>query len=622
MPDLSSSQSDRDEDALLTFPVSRFLAQCHEEIRHENSGAAADYIPELALANPAYFGIALATIDGHVHEIGDTQVEFTIQSVSKAFVFALAMEFAGPELVTKTIGVEASGEAFNSIRLQRDNRPFNPMVNAGAIACTGLIQRLDEHGAFERIRQCLSDFAGRELGVDEAVYKSEKATGDRNRAIAWLLRNNNILQSDVEATLAVYFRQCAILVTARDLAVMGATLAANGVNPVTNKRVIEPDTAAKTLSVMVSAGMYDYSGEWNYRVGLPAKSGVGGGIMATLPAQIGLGTFSPPLDDLGNSVRGIKVCERLSSYFGLHLLSRSDDVTNSISADYNARTIRSSRGRNNLEIDILDRFGHTLRVVELCGALNFVACDYVSRKLLERATYELVVLDMRRVSSFSPAAVDLLAKLFGQLAKVGTRVIVSSLKTDSEMGKQLVEICDRETAADPLYFASLDDGVSWAEDQIIFSRGGFDFMKSTIPLEDQAMLRDIGTAHLEAIRAGSKQLKFAPGDRIIKSGDTSDSVFFLLSGMVSVKLASGAQIASLSAGTCFGEFSLIAPNSTRTADIIADVACSCLELSLKSYDELKEKHPMLSEELMRNLALLLTGRLKQSNAKIETLSQG
>ena len=274
-------------------PLQRFLKGCYEEFKSDNSGAVADYIPELKRANPAHFGVGLVTIDGHVYEVGDSRVPFTIQSVSKAFVFALALDMVGEERVAAAIGVEPSGEAFNSIRLTNDNRPFNPMVNAGAIACSGLIHQADGASAFERIREKLSLFAGRELDVDDAVHASETLTGNRNRAIAWLLRNYLVLQDDVDAVLDTYFRQCAILVTARDLAVMAATLANRGVNPVTGIQVISPNIVARTLSVMTSSGMYDYAGEWIYRVGIPAKSGVGGGIVAALPSQFGLGTFSP-----------------------------------------------------------------------------------------------------------------------------------------------------------------------------------------------------------------------------------------------------------------------------------------------------------------------------------------
>ena len=310
-------------------PLLRFLNACHAEYLAETSGAVADYIPELGKADPAHFGISLATLDGHVYEVGDTKIPFTIQSMSKPFVFALALDTLGAARVESAIGVEPSGDPFNSIRLNAENHPFNPMVNAGAIACSGLIYEAKGDGAFEYIRQALGRFAGRELDVDDAVYSSESLTGDRNRAIGYLLRTNAVIKDNVGAVLDVYFRQCAILVTARDIAVMAATLANRGVNPVTGEQVMTPYAISRTLSVMTSSGMYDYAGEWIYRVGIPAKSGVGGGILAALPARLGLGSYSPKLDKHGNSVRGIKVCEALSSHYDLHMLNRSDDARNS-----------------------------------------------------------------------------------------------------------------------------------------------------------------------------------------------------------------------------------------------------------------------------------------------------
>src|SRR5216684_8423915 len=243
-------------------PLLRFLNACHADYLAETGGAVADYIPELGKADPAHFGNSLATLDGHVYEVGDTKVPFTIQSMSKPFVFALALDTLGAGRVESAIGVEPSGDPFNSIRLNADNHPFNAMVNAGAITCSGLIHEAKGTDAFECIRQALGRFAGRDLGVDEAVYASESATGDRNRAIGYLLRNSGVIEGDVSEVLKVYFRQCAILVTARDIAVMAATIANRGKNPVTGKQVVTPYAISRTLSVMTSSGMYDYAGEW------------------------------------------------------------------------------------------------------------------------------------------------------------------------------------------------------------------------------------------------------------------------------------------------------------------------------------------------------------------------
>jgi len=260
--------------AALKPPLLRFLTTCHADFSGETGGTVADYIPELGKADPDQFGISLATLDGHVYEVGDSRIPFTIQSMSKPFVFALALDTLGAARVESAIGVEPSGDPFNSIRLNADNHPFNPMVNAGAITCSGLIRAAKGDDAFEHIRAALGRFAGRELGVDDAVYASESATGDRNRAIAYLLRNSSVIKDDVGKVLEVYFRQCAILVTARDIAIMAATLANRGKNPVTGEQVMTPYAISRTLSVMTSSGMYDYAGEWIYRVGIPAKSGV------------------------------------------------------------------------------------------------------------------------------------------------------------------------------------------------------------------------------------------------------------------------------------------------------------------------------------------------------------
>src|ERR1700716_3392917 len=391
-------------------PLLRFLAACHADFSMETGRAVADYIPELGKADPEHFGISLATLDGHVYEVGDTGIPFTIQSMSKPFVFALALDTLGAPRVESVIGVEPSGDPFNSIRLNAENHPFNPMVNAGAIACSGLIHEAKGDGAFDYIRQALGRFAGRDLGVDEAVYASESATGDRNRAIGYLLRNASVIKDDVSAVLEVYFRQCSILVTARDSAVMAATLANRGINPVTGEQVTTSYAISRTLSVMTSSGMYDSAGEWFYRVGIPAKSGVGGGILAALPARLGLGSYSPRLDKHGNSVRGIKVCEALSLHYDLHILNRSDDARNSIIADYNIGKSSSRRSRRPDEQNILDAHYQDVRIIELMGTLSFANIDYISRQIAAKPRPLFIIFDLRRVASLTREAARLLAE--------------------------------------------------------------------------------------------------------------------------------------------------------------------------------------------------------------------
>jgi glutaminase len=249
----------------------------------------ATYIPELAKANPDDFGACIATDEGCLFSVGDADRAFTIQSISKPFTFGMALEELGEERVSRFVGVEPSGEPFNSIELQQGtNRPHNPMINAGAITVTALLHARYGDGTFDYLLDRFSAFAGRRLSMDAAVYESERRTGHRNRAIAHLLLNFGMMHDDAEAALDVYFRQCAILVTCRDLALMASTLSNMGTHPLTGAPALAVPCVKHVLSVMFTCGMYDYSGQWAYRVGLPAKSGVAGGVMAVVNRQLGI----------------------------------------------------------------------------------------------------------------------------------------------------------------------------------------------------------------------------------------------------------------------------------------------------------------------------------------------
>ena len=306
----------------VTSPFRNYLNDLYEKYRSLNNGTVADYIPELALAKPEWFGICVVTKEGQMFEVGECDQLFTIQSISKAFVFGLALEDHGREYVNSKVSVEPTGEAFNSIVLDEvTNRPYNPMVNAGAIATADLIKGKNGTERLKRVLEMFKRYTGREHDVNVPVFLSEKATGYRNRAMAYLMLNFGMVSDKIDETLDLYFQQCSIMVNARDLAMLSATLANGGVNPVTKERALEERYVQDVVSVMLTCGMYDGSGEWTYRVGMPAKSGVGGGITAVVPSKLGIGTFSPPLDAKGNSVRGIKVCEDLSKDFGLHLFN-------------------------------------------------------------------------------------------------------------------------------------------------------------------------------------------------------------------------------------------------------------------------------------------------------------
>ena len=597
-------------------PLLRFLDECHRKFAADNEGSVADYNPELSKADPAHFGISLATLDGHIYEVGDSNVPFTIQSISKPFVFALALDTLGAARVESAIGVEPSGDPFNSIRLNAENHPFNPMVNAGAIACSGLIHEAKGEGAFEYIREALSRFAGRTLGVDDAVYASESATGDRNRAIAYLLRTNAVLKERVDSVLSVYFRQCAILVTARDIAVMAATLANRGLNPVTGQQVMTPYAISRTLSVMTSSGMYDYAGEWIYRVGIPAKSGVGGGILAALPARLGLGSYSPRLDSHGNSVRGIKVCEALSSHYDLHMLNRSDDARTSIIADYTIGQNPSRRSRRPHERDILATHHDQVRVIELVGTLSFSNVDYVSRQLASKPRPQFVIFDLHRVTSLTRAGARLVAEEFRELAAHRVTVILSGVKRGSREWEIIREWTG--TLENVRDFYLLDTAIEWAEDQIVYRYGGAIDFHETTELSEQPLLAGLAPEELADLASIAAIRHYKAGEKIVSAGAAATSVFFLRSGAVHVTLPGGVRLATLTAGTAFGEMALLEP--IRSADVAADMAATAWEVPLRDFERFRKQHPRAGERIMRNLAQLLADRLIVANTKIDLLT--
>ncbi|MGZ8805314.1 MAG: glutaminase A [Microbacterium sp.] len=308
-------------------PITALLEKVLAEARPRDAGAPAAYIPELAEADPDLLGFGVVGPRGRVITVGDDDAAFTIQSMSKPFVLALALQDLGRDAVLARVGAEPSGEPFNAISLEEGTgRPANPMVNAGAIATTSLISGDDVDARTGRVVEMMSAFAGRSLWIDEAVYASESATGDRNRALAHLLKSYGIIVGSVDDATETYFRQCSVLVTVRDLAVMAATLAFGGMNPVTRTRVVSERVARDVTSIMASCGMYDFSGEWMLRVGLPAKSGVSGGVMAVAPSQFGVAAFSPRLDTHGNSVRASTIMQTLSDLLGIHLLETHESV--------------------------------------------------------------------------------------------------------------------------------------------------------------------------------------------------------------------------------------------------------------------------------------------------------
>ena len=294
------------------------LKTVYEKYRNLKEGANADYIPALAKVDPNIYGIALVTVDGTVYALGDLKSEVSIQSISKVFTLAQVMQALGGDAIVNNMGVDATGQVFNSIVAveQYKGAEMNPLVNAGAIATTSMVTGADRNEIFAKILANHSDFAGRQLSVNQEVFKSEAETNQRNQAIAQLMFAYGHIKDNPFRACDVYTEQCAISVNAKDLGVMAATLANGGRNPMTNKQVVDAKHVPGILAIMATAGLYDDSGKWLYRTGLPAKSGVGGGIIAVSPGKWGIAVISPPLDKAGNSVKAQKTIEDISNALG------------------------------------------------------------------------------------------------------------------------------------------------------------------------------------------------------------------------------------------------------------------------------------------------------------------
>lgn len=388
-----------------------YLAEALDGVRPDTSGEPAGYIPELATADPERLGAVFATPDGTVYGAGDIDTELTIQSISKPFAYALALADRGFGPVLAKVGVEPSGEAFNQISLEPSTgRPLNPMINAGAITTHSLAGSpgLTADERTERVVAGLSAFAGRRLSVDEAVCASEMEHAHRNLAIAHMLRSHGILTEDPRVVVDGYVRQCSVLVTVRDLAMMAVTLANRGVNPRSGVQVIPAPVVRQVLSVMATCGMYDAAGDWATQVGIPAKSGVAGGLIGALPGQIGIATFSPRLDPHGNSARGVSLFERFSSDMGLHVMEVPASAPS---------VVRSSH--------VVGTGSQAVRVIQLQGGIRFAGAERIVREVLDRPPAErTVAVDLTLVYSIDDVARRMLLEVARRLTLDGHDVVL------------------------------------------------------------------------------------------------------------------------------------------------------------------------------------------------------
>jgi len=607
-------------------PIQACLHGLHAKFSTLQDGTVATYIPELAKANPDWFAIAIATTDGYIYEVGDSRQTFTIQSISKPFTYGLALEDRGPAAVLQRIDVEPTGDAFNSISLAPGSgRPLNPMINAGAIAATSLVAGYSAQDTLNRILAVFSLYAGRALTIDQAVYESERSTGHRNRAIGHMLRNFDILTDDPEPALDRYFKQCSIAVDCRDLSVMAATLANGGINPVTGERAVRRDLVESMLSVMTTCGMYDYAGQWVYSVGMPAKSGVAGGILAVLPGQLGLGVFSPRLDTRGNSVRGVAVCQELSRAMGLHFLRIPRLARSAIRKTYTVATISSKRQRTRRERERLDAVGHRAVVYELQGDLGFSTVETLVRKIVQAsAGLDIAIIDFKRASEVEHSAARMLLDLLVGFASSARQLVLVNTHAQRRLLRFLEERLTAEQGYRLRTFPDIDLALEWCEDRLLAGQGVQDLRPGGVSLAEHDLCRGLRPEALRRLEGRLEPRSFPAGELIIRKGEPADSIYLLTSGAVSVtlELPNGRRkrLATISAGMTFGELAVI-DRGARGADVRADTAVDCYVFPIAALDALGETDPSMKIAILENLLRNASRTVTRLNDEVAALAE-
>jgi glutaminase len=607
-----------------TSPVQDYLENLHAQFAGLTEGSVATYIPELAKADPNWFGICLVTASGAVYEVGDSRIPFTIQSISKPFVYGMALEECGRVEVLKKVGLEPTGNPFNSISLEAGTgRPLNPMINAGAIASTSLVAGDTPELQLKCILNTLSLFAGSQLSIDASIYRSESETGHRNRAIGYMLRNFGILTKDPIPTVETYFQQCSVTVTCRQLGLMAATLANRGTNPVTGKRAIRGEYVENVLSIMGSCGMYDAAGEWMYSVGMPAKSGVAGGIIAVLPGHLGIGVFSPPLNTWGNSVRGIKVCDALSRHCDLHLFNRSSSVASALRLKADGTEFSSNRSRPADQRHLLRDFGSRIHVYQLQGELSFSTAESVVRDIIEHFDeLAFLLLDFRRVLSLSESACWLLHELLIKADKKGKSVVFSHTHHLSLLRRYMTARLGTQRER---LFRTADDNdlaLEWCENALLARLTVERSTPEPTSTPVYELCQDLDADEYGIFSASLQRRRFKSGEIILKSGDPANEMFFLAQGEVSVLIqtetGSRKRLAAMGPGMTFGEMAVI-DGAPRSATVVADTDVECDILTTQELELLGRRYPEIRIKLLKSLTLSLSRRLRAANRELGLL---
>jgi glutaminase len=600
--------------------VHDLVASVHAACLDDRSGDILRGIPALENVDPDSFGICLATADGHVYEVGDTRLPFCIQSISKPFTYGIALADQGVDAVDAKIDVEPSGELFNEISLDPlTHRPRNPMINAGALVAASLVGETTPEVQVARINRVYSAYAGRELTLDEDIFASQLESGHRNRAIGHMLREFGILEGDPNVAHEVYLRACSTMVTCRDLSVMGSTWANSGVNPLTGEQVLPPDLTERVLSVMSTCGMYDAAGAWFAQVGLAAKSGVGGGILAVLPGQLSIAAFSPRLDRHGNSVRAFRACRQLSRDLELHELHVARAAQSAIRDCYDIVEEPSAIRRPEADRRVLEQHGNKARIYEAHGDLLFAGGESVVREIgeaCERDGLEVLVLDVRRVTDVSDVSRRLLSALGGFLREqgcLGAVVDPDGLLNIEARGDRAARV-----------FETLADATTWCEDWLIQRYGEDRPAEEEFDLRSHPVLMQVAPRVADELERRLQPRRYADGELIVAEGDTEAGVFLIMRGRVrsSLVTASGStrNLATLTAGTCFGEVYVVTDHP-HPLSMHAHGPVELVELTRDDYTKISKEDPGLwagllytfmfsiRDDLDRALRSLATGRV-------------
>lgn len=571
--------------------LEQIVAQCGDA-----GGEVAGYIPELAAADPDRFSLCLATVDGQVYEVGESDHRYSIQSMSKPFTYALGLHDQGIEAVARKVDVEPSGDAFNEISVSPDTgRPKNPMINAGAITASSLVEGDSGDARFARAVEWYGRFAGRELELDSSIYSSELGTAHRNRAIAHMLREFGILEGDPEEVLDQYVRQCSVAVDTRDLALMAATLANGGRQPRTGEQVLDPALVEHVLSVMTTCGMYDAAGDWVTAVGMPAKSGVSGGIIGVLPGQVGIAVFSPRLDPHGNSARGVALFERMSTDMEMHLMHVSRGSRNAVRSSYSLASARSNTRWQGADEEVLDRVADRAVVYELHGDLLFAGAEKVVRTVVEDAP-ELAVFDFTHVNDIADVSRLTLLALRDRLREEGSEVIAvdpSGVIPDPAEGTD---------EASPR-FTDLPSALEWCEQMLIRTHCGP--RKEPDPVEDHPLMRDLDETGRAALDAAMTRQVVPAGEVVLAEGTDFAGIHVIVRGQAVAQYRGPdgemTTLVQLGPGTSFGQLALGTRDRQETT-IRAETELELLVLSAADLERITAEDPAAALQIWQAIA--------------------